>query len=141
MLATVAGVGLDSVTSSPPQRLTQARIGDTPQDGKGTGVAVVNAFATVNSDTGATVRAVDYQVVGAEGEQFRMYDRVAATLRGVEETIALHLDRPDLAAHDFTGKIRIDSDRATSRPCECTGRCILTSNAATPRCPMSGICK
>lgn len=38
-------------------------------------------------------------------------DRVAATMRGVEGTIALHLDRTDLAANDLSGKIRIDSDR------------------------------
>ena len=53
-------------------RLTQARIGDTLHDGNGTRVAVVNAFTTVSPDTEATVRAVDYQVVGAP-EQFRMY--------------------------------------------------------------------
>ena len=38
-------------------------------------------------------------------------DRVAATVRGVEGTIALHLDRTDLAANDLSGEIRIDSDR------------------------------
>lgn len=53
-------------------RLTQARIGDTLHDGNGTRVAVVNAFTTVNPDTEAIVRAVDYQVVGTP-EQFRVY--------------------------------------------------------------------
>ena len=53
-------------------RLTQARIGDTLHDGNGTRVAVVNAFTTVNPDTDAIVRAVDYQVVGSP-EQFRVY--------------------------------------------------------------------
>ena len=53
-------------------RLTQARIGDTLHDGNGTRVAVVNAFTTVNRDTDAIVRAVDYQVVGSP-EQFRLY--------------------------------------------------------------------
>lgn len=53
-------------------RLTQARIGDTLHDGNGTRVAVVNAFTTVNPDTDAIVRAVDYQVVGS-AEQFRVY--------------------------------------------------------------------
>ena len=56
-----------------PFRLTQARIGDTLHDGDGTRVAIVNAFTTVNPETEATVRAVDYQVVGAGAEEFRMY--------------------------------------------------------------------
>ena len=55
-------------------RLTQARIGDTLyDDGNGTRVAIVNAFTTVNPETDATVRAVDYQVVGAAPDQFRLY--------------------------------------------------------------------
>ena len=57
-----------------PLRLTQARIGDTLyDDGDGTRVAIVNAFTTVNPETDATVRAVDYQVVGAPPDQFRLY--------------------------------------------------------------------
>ena len=50
---------------STPLRLTQARIGDTLYNGNGTRVAVVTAFTTVNPDTEAIVRAVDYQVVNA----------------------------------------------------------------------------
>ena len=38
-------------------------------------------------------------------------DRVAATVRGVEGTIAFDLDRTDLGASDLSGTIRIDSDR------------------------------
>ena len=53
-------------------RLTQARIGDTLHDGNGTRVAVVNAFTSVNPNTDAIVRTVDYQVVGS-AEQFRVY--------------------------------------------------------------------
>ena len=53
-------------------RLTQARIGDTLHDGNGARVAVFNAFTTVNPETGATVRAVDYQLLGRAG-QFRLY--------------------------------------------------------------------
>ena len=49
-----------------PLRLTQARIGDTLHDGNRTRVAIVNAFTTVNPETEASVRAVDYQVVGAD---------------------------------------------------------------------------
>ena len=49
-----------------PLRLTQARIGDTQ-------VAIVNAFTTVKPETEATVRAVDYQGVGAAPDQFRVY--------------------------------------------------------------------
>ena len=56
-----------------PLRLTQARIGDTLHDRNGTRVAIVNAFTTVNPETEATVRAVDYQVIGAGAEQFRVY--------------------------------------------------------------------
>ena len=54
-------------------RLTQARIGDTLHDGNGTRVAVVNAFTTVNRETEATVRAVDYQVIGGSAGEFRVY--------------------------------------------------------------------
>ena len=64
---------MDQPTARPkPLRLTQARIGDTLHDGNGTRVAIVNAFTTVNRDTDATVRAVDYQVAGSP-EQFRVY--------------------------------------------------------------------
>ena len=56
-----------------PRRLTQARIGDTLHDGNGTRVAIVNAFRTVNPETEAIVRVVDYQVVGAP-DQFRYSD-------------------------------------------------------------------
>ena len=56
-----------------PLRLTQARIGDTLHDGNGTQVAIINAFTTVKPETDATVRAVDYQVVGAAPDQFRVY--------------------------------------------------------------------
>ena len=48
------------------------RIGDTLQDGDGARVVVVNAFTTVNPETEAVVRAVDYLVVGAPG-QFRVF--------------------------------------------------------------------
>ena len=70
-----------------PLRLTQARIGDKLHDGNGTQVAIVNAFTTVNPGTGATVRAVDYQVVGAAPDQFRVYsddERDIARWRRVE---------------------------------------------------------
>ncbi len=56
-----------------PLRLTQARIGDTLHDGNGVPVAMINAFTTVNPETEATVRAVDYQLVGAPPDQFRVY--------------------------------------------------------------------
>ena len=56
-----------------PLRLTQARIGDTLHDGNGTRVAIINAFTTVKPATDATVRAVDYQVVDAAPDQFRVY--------------------------------------------------------------------
>ena len=52
-------VDLEPAASSPPKRLTRARIGDTLHDGNGTRVVVVNAFTTVNPETGAIVRAVD----------------------------------------------------------------------------------
>ena len=70
-----------------PLRLTQARIGDTLHDSNGTRVAIVNVFTTVNPETEATVRAVDYQVVGAAPDQFRVYsddERDAARWRRVE---------------------------------------------------------
>ena len=50
-------------------------------------MAIVNAFTTVNPETEATVRAVDYQVVGAAPEQFRVYsddERDVARRRRVE---------------------------------------------------------
>ena len=55
-----------------PLRLTQARIGDTLHDGNGTRVEIVNAFTTVRPETEETVRAVDYQVVGAAPDQFQV---------------------------------------------------------------------
>ena len=61
----------ETVARPRPLRLTQARIGDTLHDGNGTGVAIVNAFTTVNPETEATVRAVDYQIAGAAPDQFR----------------------------------------------------------------------
>ena len=70
-----------------PLRLTQARIGDTLHDGNNTRVAIVNAFTTVKPETEATVRAVDYQIVGAVPEQFRVYsndERDIARWRRVE---------------------------------------------------------
>ena len=71
-----------------PLRLTQARIGDTLHDDNGTRVAIVNAFTTVNPETEATVRVVDYQVVGADApDQFRVYsddERDIARWRRVE---------------------------------------------------------
>ena len=60
-------------TAARPFRLTQARFGDTLDDGDGTRVAIVNASTTVNPGAEATVRAVDYQVVGAGAEEFRVY--------------------------------------------------------------------
>ena len=77
----------DTAARPRPLRLTQARIGDTLHDGNGTRVAIVNAFTTVNPETEATVRAVDYQVVGAASEQFRVYsddERDVARWRRVE---------------------------------------------------------
>ena len=72
--ATVRGVNTETIARPRPIRLTQARIGDTLyDDGNGTRVAVVNAFTTVNPETDTTVRAVDYQVVGAAPDQFRLY--------------------------------------------------------------------
>ena len=71
--ATVRGVSTETIARPRPRRLTQARIGDTLDDGNGTRVAIVNAFTTVNPETEATVRAVDYLVVGAAPDQFRLY--------------------------------------------------------------------
>ena len=36
-------------------------------------MTVVNAFTTVNPETATVVRAVDYQVVGDAGQQFRLF--------------------------------------------------------------------
>ena len=62
--------------------------GDTLHDANGTRVAIVNAFTTVNPETEVTVRAVDYQVVGARApDQFRVYsddERDVARWRRVE---------------------------------------------------------
>ena len=71
-------------------RLTQTRIGDTLHDGDGVRVAVINAFTTVNPETGATVRAVDYQILGGAG-QFRLYadDAGDAARWRVEKAAAL----------------------------------------------------
>ena len=83
---------------------------------------------------------VDYEIrLPREADLELDLDRVAATVRGVEGTIALHLDRSDLAAHDLTGKIRIDSDREHRGRASARVVASWTSNAATPRCPMSGI--
>ena len=71
----------DTAARPPPLRLTQARIGDTLHGGNGTRVAIrQNAFTTVNPETEATVRAVDYQMVGA-AEQFRAYSDVGVARR------------------------------------------------------------
>ena len=70
--ATVRSVDRETAAGPRPIRLTQARIGDTLHDGNGTRVAVINAFTAVNPETQATVRTVDYQVLGAP-EQFRVY--------------------------------------------------------------------
>ena len=56
-------------------------------DGNGIRVTIVNAFTTVKPETEATVRAVDYLVVGAAPEQFRVYaddERDVARWRRVE---------------------------------------------------------
>ena len=63
----------ESVARRRTLRLTQARIGDTLHDGNGTVVTIVNAFTTVNPETDASVRAVDYQIVDAAPDRFRMY--------------------------------------------------------------------
>ena len=57
-------------------------MGDGRKWSNDTRVAVVNAFTTVNPETGATVRAVDYQVVGAGAEQFRVYSDDAGDVAG-----------------------------------------------------------
>ena len=80
-------VSTETAARPRPLRLTQARIGDTLHDGNGTRVAIVNAFTTVNPETAATVRTVDYQVVGAAPDQFRLYsddERDIARWRRVE---------------------------------------------------------
>ena len=81
-------MGTETVARPRSLRLTQARIGDTLHDGNGTQAAIVNAFTTVNPETEATVRAVDYQVVGATApDQFRVYsddERDVACWRRVE---------------------------------------------------------
>ena len=86
--ATVRGVNPETAARPRPLRLTQARIGDTLHDGNDTRVAIVNAFTTVNPETEATVRAVDYRVVGATApDQFRVYsddERDVARWRRVE---------------------------------------------------------
>ena len=78
----------ETVARPRPLRLTQARIGDTLHDGNGIRVAIVNAFTTVKPETEATVRAVDYLVVGAMApDQFRVYsddERDVARWRRVE---------------------------------------------------------
>ena len=82
----------ESAARPRPLRLTQARIGDTLHDGNGTRVAIVNAFTTVKPETGVTVRAVDYQVVGAAApDQFRVYsddEGDVARWRRVETLVA-----------------------------------------------------
>ena len=81
------GVSTETVARPRRLRLTRARIGDTLHDGNGTRVTIVNAFTTVNPETEATVRAVDYQVAGAVPDQFRMYsddDRDVVCWRRVE---------------------------------------------------------
>ena len=80
-------VSTETAARPRPLRLTQARIGDTLHAGNGIRVAIVNAFTTVNPETEATVRAVDYQVVGAAPDQFRVYsddERDIARWRRVE---------------------------------------------------------
>ena len=70
--ATVRGVDRETAARPRPIPLTQARIGDTLHDGNGARVLVINAFTAVNPETQATVRTVDYHVLGAP-EQFRVY--------------------------------------------------------------------
>ena len=69
----VRGVNTETAARPRPLRLMQARIGDTLHDGNGTRVEIANAFTTVKPETEATVRAVDYKVVGAAPDQFRVY--------------------------------------------------------------------
>ena len=68
----VRGVDRETDAGPRPIRLTQARIGDTLHDGNGVRVVVINAFTAVNPETQATVRTVDYNVLGTP-EQFRVY--------------------------------------------------------------------
>ena len=86
--ATVRGVSTETAARPRLLRLTQARIGDMLDDGNGTRVAIINAFTTVNPETEATVRAVDYQVVDVTAsDQFRLYsddERDVARWRRVE---------------------------------------------------------
>ena len=60
-------------------------------------MTIVNAFTTVKPETEATVRAVDYLVVDAAPEQFRVYsddERDVARWRRVE-TLESRTDRQD----------------------------------------------
>ena len=85
--ATVRSVTTETAARPRPLRLTQARIGDTLHDGNGIRVTIVNAFTTLKPETEATVRAVDYLVVGAAPDQFRVYsddERDVARWRRVE---------------------------------------------------------
>ena len=77
--------------------------GDTLHDGNGTRVAVVNAFTTVNPDTEAIVRAVDYQVVGAP-EQFRVYSDDAGDIRTLDASRCV-CPRPARSPHDVQGGV------------------------------------
>ena len=82
---------MSTETSAKPMRLTQARIGDTLHDGNGTQVKIVNAFTTVNPQTEATVRAVDYQGIGEGSEEHRVYsddEDDVARWRRVETPVA-----------------------------------------------------
>ena len=56
-----------------PFRLTQARIGDMLHDGNGTQVAIVSQRLHNRESRDRGVRVVDYQVVGAAPDQFRVY--------------------------------------------------------------------
>ena len=69
-------------TSGRPLRLTQARIGNALHDGNGTRVAIVDAFATVNPEAEATVRAVDYLVIGGGAERLRIRTTRATSSAG-----------------------------------------------------------
>ena len=87
-------------------RLTQARIGDTLHDGNGTVVAIVNAFTTVNAKTDATVRAVDYRIVDASPDQFRMYsddeNDIGRWKRvGVPESPCSRMRRPTAGSREY----------------------------------------
>ena len=52
-------VAPETVPSSRPLRLTQARIGDSLQDGDGARVVIVNAFTTVNPETAYRTATVE----------------------------------------------------------------------------------